>query len=145
MPTLSQYFLRGGFLCLAIGLIPGGLILLQKGTGWYPSLWVLLPAHTYLVLIGGLSQITLGMMYWILPRVDQTRSRSWLAWSSYSMLNAALLLMISHPLWELFGDARATALTFTGAGLLQSGAALTFVLHSWPRIRSATLVPRLPR
>ena len=31
MPTLSRCFLRGGLLCLAIGMIPGGLILLQKG------------------------------------------------------------------------------------------------------------------
>jgi len=53
MPILSRCFLRGGLLCLAIGMVPGGLILLQKGTGWFPVLWVLLPAHTYLVLIGG--------------------------------------------------------------------------------------------
>ena len=56
MPTLSRCFLRGGFLCLALGLLPGGIILLQKGTGWLPFAWVLLPAHTYLVLIGGISQ-----------------------------------------------------------------------------------------
>ena len=70
MPTLSRCFLRVGLLCLAIGMVPGGLILLQKGTGWFPVLWVLLPAHTYLVLIGGLSQCTLGVCYWIFPRFE---------------------------------------------------------------------------
>lgn len=143
MPKLSQYFLRGGFLCLALGLVPGGLILLQKGTGWYPSLWVLLPGHIYLVLIGGLSQITLGMSYWMLPRLEQGRGRgrTGLAWSSYLMLNSALLLMISHPLLEMLWGPWVAPFAFTGTGVLQSGAAVAFVLHTWPRIRPGTVAP----
>ena len=107
MPTLSRCFLRGGLLCLAIGMIPGGLILLQKGTGWFPVLWVLLPAHTYLVLIGGLSQCTLGVCYWIFPRFDggASRGNTTLAWCSYITLNAALGLVVLHPLLQvLYGD-----------------------------------------
>ena len=107
MPTPSRCFLRGGLLCLAIGMIPGGLILLQKGTGWFPALWVLLPAHIYLVLIGGLSQCTLGVCYWIFPRFDggASRGNTTLAWCSYIMLNAALGLVVLHPLLQvLYGD-----------------------------------------
>jgi hypothetical protein len=128
-------------------LIPGGLILIQKGTGWFPALWVLLPAHTYLVLIGGMGQLTLGMCYWILPRFDGgvSRGNTTLAWSSYAMLNGALALVIVHPLCEMLGGTLATALVFTGAGILQSGAALTFVLHIWPRIRPATVGLRRPQ
>ena len=60
MPKLSQYFLRGGFICLAVGMLAGGLILVQKGTGRFPDLWVLLPAHIYLVLVGGVTQCAFG-------------------------------------------------------------------------------------
>ena len=144
MPTLSRYFLRGGILYLALGLLPGGIILLQKGTGWLPLAWILLPAHTYLVLIGGISQFTLGVCYWIFPRFGggTSRGNTLLAWLSYATLNAALGLVIFHlPIQVLFG-APAANLAFAGAGILQSVAALAFVLHIWPRIRAAEPTPR---
>jgi hypothetical protein len=144
MPTLSRCFLRGGLLYLAIGVIPGGLILLQKGTGWFPTLWVLLPAHTYLVLIGGLSQCTLGVCYWIFPRFGggASRGNTTLAWCSYITLNAALGLVVLHPLLQvLYGDG-AAHVAFASAGTLQVLAALTFVWHIWPRIRPSATVAR---
>lgn len=144
MPTLSRCFLRGGFLCLAFGMLPGGLILLQKGTGWLPVAWVLLPAHTYLVLIGGISQLTLGVCYWIFPRFDggASRGNTTLAWASYALLNAALALVIFHLPVQVLCGARAANLAFAGAGILQSLAALAFVLHIWPRIRASAPTPR---
>src|SRR5215467_11810163 len=144
MPTLSRYFLRGGLLCLALGVVPGGVILLQKGTGWLPLAWVLLPAHTYLVLIGGISQFALGVCYWIFPRFGGggSRGNTTLAWLSYAMLNAALGLVIFHlPIQVLWGTAAANV-AFAGAGILQSLAALAFVLHIWPRIRASAPTPR---
>jgi len=143
MPTLSRCFLRGALLCLAIGMLPGSLILLQKGTGWFPVFWVLLPAHTYLVLIGGMGQFTLGMCYWIFPRFDQGTSRgnTTLAWASYAMLNAAIGLVVLHPLCELLFGSVAANLAFACAGTLQGGAAIAFVLHIWPRIRPSATRP----
>ena len=144
MPALSRCFLHGGLLCLALGMLPGGIILLQKGTGWLPLAWVLLPAHTYLVLIGGISQFTLGVCYWIFPRFGggASRGNTTLAWCSYVMLNAALGLVIFHlPIQVLYGSMAAN-LAFAGAGILQSLAALAFVLHIWPRIRASTPAPQ---
>ena len=110
MPTLSRCFLRGGLLCLALGMIPGGLILLQKGTGWFPVFWVLLPAHTYLVMIGGLSQCTWACVTGSSRALTEALSRgnTTLAWCSYAMLNAALGLVVLHPLLQgLYGDVAA--------------------------------------
>ncbi|MGE3539729.1 MAG: hypothetical protein AB7N91_20150 [Candidatus Tectimicrobiota bacterium] len=144
MPTLSRCFLKGALLSLAIGIVPGALILCQKGTGWFPGLWVLLPAHTYLVLIGGMSQFALGMCYWIFPRLagKASRGNTTLAWMSYGLLNAAIALIVLHPLVDEFLGAVASRWAFTIAGVLQAGAALTFVLHIWPRIRPAEPVSR---
>ena len=144
MPTLSRCFLRGGLLCLALGMLPGGIILLQKGTGWLPLAWVLLPAHTYLVLIGGISQCTLGVCYWIFPRFGRGTSQGHtiLAWLSYAMLNAALGLVVFHLPIQVLCGAMAANLAFAGAGILQSLAALACVLHIWPRIRASEPTPR---
>jgi len=130
--------------CLAVGILFGGVLLLHKGTGWLPWAWVLLPAHIYLVLIGGISQVTLGVCYWIFPRFGggASRGRSWFAWGSYAVLNAALGLVICHPLIELLLGAVTATWAFAAAGMLQGLAALAFVLHIWPRIRASAATPR---
>jgi len=51
------------------------------------------------------------------------------------MLNAALGLVVLHPLLEWLFGSLAAGLAFACAGMLQGGAALAFVLHIWPRIR----------
>ena len=136
MPRLSRFFLRGGFICLAVGMLAGGLILVQKGIGGFPFFWVLLPAHVYLVLVGGVTQCALGVSYWILPRLaGKGRGNTTLAWSSYWALNAAILLIALHPAVEVGLGAPAAGATFVSGGVLQGVAAIVFALHAWPRIR----------
>lgn len=138
MPRLSRFFLRGGFICLAVGMLAGGLILVQKGTGHFPVLWILLPAHIYLVLVGGVTQCALGVSYWILPRLaGQGRGNTALAWSSYWALNAAILLVALHPAVEVVLGGPAARAAFVFGGLLQGVAAIAFAWHAWPRIRAS--------
>ena len=144
MPRLSRCFLRGGFICLALGMLVGGLILVQKGTGRFPYFWVLLPAHVYLVLVGGVTQCALGVSYWILPRlgVGKGRGNTALAWASYWALNTAILLVALHPAVEIALGMPAAGVAFAGGGLLQVVAAVAFALHAWPRIRPSQARPR---
>lgn len=142
MPTLSRSFIKGGLLCLAVGMTAGGLLLASKGTGYLPGLWVLLPAHVYLVLIGGLSQCALGVSYWIFPRQQRVRRHGLLAWLSYLALNTALLLVVCHVPVQLLLGPWAASRAFISAGVLQGLAAVTFVLHIWPRIRAAESTAR---
>ena len=141
MPRLSRFFLRGGFICLAVGMLAGGLILVQKGTGRFPFFWVLLPAHIYLVLVGGVTQCALGVSYWILPRLaGKGRGNTALAWSSYWTLNTAILLVALHPAVEIALGASAADATFVCGGVLQGLAAAGFALHAWPRIRRSQAI-----
>ena len=138
MPRLSRFFLRGGFICLAVGMLAGGLILVQKGTGRFPVLWILLPAHIYLVLVGGVTQCALGVSYWILPRLaGKGRGNTASAWSSYWALNAAILLVALHPAVEVTLGRAAASAAFVCGGLLQGVAAIAFAWHAWPRIRAS--------
>ena len=138
MPRLSRFFLRGGFICLAVGMLAGGLILVQKGTGRFPVLWILLPAHIYLVLVGGVTQCALGVSYWILPRLaGRGRGNTASAWSSYWALNAAILLVALHPAVEVILGRAAASAAFVCGGLLQGVAAIAFAWHAWPRIRAS--------
>ena len=141
MPRLSRFFLRGGFICLAVGMLAGGLILVQKGTGRFPFFWVLLPAHIYLVLVGGVTQCALGVSYWVLPRLaGKGRGNTALAWSSYWTLNTAILLVALHPAVEIALGASAAGATFVCGGVLQGLAAAGFALHAWRRIRRSQAI-----
>jgi len=137
MPKLSRLFLRSGFICLAVGMLVGGLILVQKGTGRFPFFWILLPAHIYLVLVGGFMQCALGVSYWIFPRLPgKGRGNTALAWSSYWSLSTAILLIALHPAAEALMGAAGEA-AFVCGGLLQGVAAVAFAWHAWPRIRAS--------
>ena len=109
--------------------------------------WFLKTAMLYFLVSFGLSGVllmALGVCYWIFPRFGggASHGNTTLAWFSYVMLNVALGLVICHlPIQVLYGSMAAN-LAFAGAGVLQSLAALPFVLHIWPRIRASAASPQ---
>lgn len=141
MPRLSCWFVRASLIHLSIGAVFGGLILSAKG---FPAAmswaWLLLAAHIQVMVGGWLVQLTLGMAYWLLPRLDaygERGSPAW-AWTSFAAINsgvggAALLLLIRtwwHTPWL---DALLVA-----AALGQIMALLAFARHAWPRVAPVT-------
>jgi hypothetical protein len=142
MPRQSCWFIRASLLHLSVGVVLGGLILSAKGfpaaLGWA---WLLLPAHIQVLVGGWLIQLTLGMAYWILPRLDGVGERGspgW-AWTSFGALNGgvggAALLLIARTFRQA---AWLDALLIVAAGL-QLLALLTFARHAWPRIQPITV------
>jgi hypothetical protein len=142
MPRLSAWFIRASLLHLATGVVLGGLILTAKGfptaLGWA---WLLLPAHIQLLVGGWLIQLTLGMAYWILPRLSGAGERGnpgW-AWTSFGALNvgvggAALLLLVRGFWPALWLDALLIL-----AAVLQVLALAAFARHAWPRVQPVTV------
>lgn len=137
MPRLSCWFIKAAFAHLGVGVALGGLILSAKGLplsfGWA---WALLPAHIQLLAGGWLIQLTLGMAYWILPRLDGggARGREIWAWTSFWTLNgsvtASALLLLVRP----FVEGRWLASTLVAAAVAQLLALGTFAFHIWPRL-----------
>jgi hypothetical protein len=132
MPLLSRFYIRTALLWLALGTTLGGIILWNKASP-IPGAWQLLTAHITLVTWGWILQLTLGVAYWILPRVSgprfgAERPRPWLAVAAYVLLNAALV----------FG-AVVSLLPVPWPGILVAAlellALLLFALHAWPRVR----------
>ena len=139
MPRLSAWFLRSALAHLGVGVMLGGLILSAKGLA--PALswaWLLHQAHAQLLVGGWLVQLTLGIAYWILPRLDGagTRGRTTAASFSFYALNAgvdsAALLLALRP----FYPAPWVARLLIPAALLQALALTAFVYHAWPRVRT---------
>lgn len=137
MPRLSCWFVRSSLLHLAVGVSLGGLILSAKGIppifGWS---WSFLAAHIQLLVGGWLTQLAMGVAFWILPRPRTgERLRVRWAWASFGALNigvdgAALLLSV-----RAFIPAAPVTNLIILMALLQTLALLAFAYHAWPRVR----------
>jgi hypothetical protein len=135
MPLLSRCFVRSALVCLAVGFTIGGLILASKGGAADPRFWDWLPEHIILLLFGWLVQLTLGVAYWILPRMNLAdRGRQRWAWAACvaSQIGIGLLLLSLLRLWiPVAGD------FFVLAVFVQAAAVVFFVVHAWPRVHAA--------
>jgi hypothetical protein len=104
-------------------------MLWNKGVPFDPLVWRLLPAHIEFLLFGWLVQLGLGVAYWILPRFQTRRGNTTLAWLAWGLLNGGVWLVGLAPL------VAAPAVIGLSGHLAETGAALAFVAHAWPRIK----------
>lgn len=129
MPRLSIWMVRTALVHLLLGFTIGALLLANKGMPFYPALWRLLPLHSEILLLGWTLQLAMGVAFWILPRFDTARPRAGFAWAAYLLLNLGIVLVAASLVWVTVPQ-----LLFSGR-LAEVGAALTFALHAWPRVK----------
>ena len=129
MPRLSCWFIRSALAHLVLGVTIGALILSHKGIPFFPLAWRLLPAHIEFLLFGWIVQLAMGVGFWIFPRFWRARGNEKPAWLAFGLLNLGVWLAGVGPTL----GASAT-LTLVGR-LLETGAAVAFAVHAWPRIK----------
>lgn len=131
MPKLSRWAIRLALTYLLLGFTFGQLMLFNKGIPIHPGLWRLLPAHIEFLLVGWTAQLALATAHWIIPRFRGGHyGRTWAAWLAVGLLNAGVLLvgigpLLSGPSWLL-----------PAGRLAEVGAAISFALYIWPRVRA---------
>ena len=126
--------IRTALVHLLLGFTAGAALLAAKGVGGAPALWALRPLHVEWLLVGWTAQLTMGVAYWIFPRVALRRDvtgSSAPVWFTFAALNTGL--------W-LAGLGAVEPRAFNGwaalAGrLLEVGAAAAFVVAMWRRVR----------
>lgn len=133
MPRLSRYFIRASLIYLLLGLTAGALILANKGILFAPLVWVLLPLHIETMFVGWMSQLALGVAFWILPRLPGDAPCGDERWSrvALTLINVGLLVAMTAPFnpWPW---------TSTLARSLEAVGFVAFVLGNWRRIYSPT-------
>jgi hypothetical protein len=131
MPRLSVIAIRLSLAYLFTGFTFGALMLANKGVPFWPALWVLLPSHYEILLLGWLVQLAMGMAFWILPRFAQGAARG------NEKLFAAAVIVLNLGIWLVIlgGWLSAPVLLVLGRAGEAAGAA-TFLLHAWPRVKA---------
>ena len=137
MPPLARWFIKSALVYFIVALFVG--ILLAAQTLWkLPNqLAALFPVYLHLLVLGWITQLIFGVVYWMFPKYskDKPRASEGFGWATFWLLNTGLLLRaIAEPL--------NTGQSGTGWGwmlvlsaLLQWLAGIFFVLNTWGRVK----------
>ena len=137
MPTLSRWFIKIGMLYFVVGLMMGALLLAQPVMGWSPRLQVLRPVYLHFLFIGWVTQIIMGVGYWMFPKLskEKPRGQEWLGWIVLVSLNVGMVLRaIGEPAIVLAPEA-GFGWTLAVASVLLLVAGWGFILNTWGRIK----------
>jgi hypothetical protein len=137
MPLLTRWAIRAAMLYLIVGMIAGALYWLNILQPLWPPLGALNPVYIHLLVVGWLTQLIYGVMYWMFPIIsrDNMRGDPRLAWAALIGLNAGLLLRVAFEPWRVLSPNGVNSAGLTLSAAVQVAAAFLVVAVCWPRVR----------
>lgn len=142
MPTLSRYFIKIGLIYLVVALLMGTIMRLQSIMNLPSQIQLLRPVYLHLIFIGWVTQIIMGVGYWMFPKLsrEKPRGNERIGWAVLILLNVGLILRsISEPGILISGDNEALKASFAWmlafASMLLLGAGWLFIFNTWGRIK----------
>ncbi len=137
MPTLTRWAIRAALVYLVAGLVAGALYWANAQWSFWPLLASLNPIYIHLLVVGWLTQLVFGVVYWMFPiiRKDNMRGDPRLAWSVFVLLNIGLILRAIFEPWRTLEASDLNGVGLALAALLQVIAGYLFVIVCWPRVR----------
>ena len=137
MPTLTRWFIKSSMLYLIGAMLLLLLISFNAVINLPPFVSFLNPVFFHLLVVGWVTQMIFGVIYWMFPIITRSNPRGSLSfgWAAYACLNVGLLLrVIGEPLLGTQPQITYGWLLVISA-FLQWLAAVFFVLITWPRIK----------
>lgn len=136
MPTLTRWFVKTSFIYLGLALIVGLLLEIQFMLK-FTSPGGLFPVYIHLFMLGWLTQLIFGVVFWMFPKfsAEQPRGNEALGWWTYALLNTGLVLRsLAEPVNSIQPNPL-SRWTLVLSAFIQFLAGLLFVLNSWGRVR----------
>lgn len=133
MPLLTRLFLKAAlfYLILALGT---GILLDLPGADPISGLF---PVYLHTLTFGWLTQLIFGVALWMFPKYskEKPRGHEYLAWATFILLNAGLILrIVFEPLHGTL-PSPLTGWMLVMAALMQWLAGTAFVANTWVRVR----------
>ena len=140
MPPIARTFVKASFLYFLAAFLLGALMMLDRWLGFSRWLGAIYMSQLHLLLVGWITQLAIGVAYWIFPRFlkeqdPRPRGSGTLAWLVLISLNAGLLLRFAAEPFYLMDAQPWLAALMALSGLLQALGAIGFGWMIWGRIR----------
>ena len=138
MPLLTRWVIRTAMLYLVIGMVIGLLYWANVQWSFAPIMSTLNPTYLHMLVVGWLTQLIFGVIYWMFPIIskDNMRGDTRLAWAVFGLLNAGLIMRIVCEPWRAVDPNDVNGLGLVLSALLQVLAAYLFIVVCWPRVRA---------
>ena len=137
MPTLTRWFIKTALVYFAVALLMGIATQAAVILPFPPTITALRPVYTHLLMVGWVTQLIIGMAYWMFPKYSQAHPRGSerLGWATYVLLNAGLLLrVVVEPLMTTqSGNGLGWLLAISA--VLQFLAGWAFIINTWGRVK----------
>jgi hypothetical protein len=137
MPTLTRWYLKTSLVYLFAALVIGVLLVGMSPLRLPPEIGALSPVFFHLLMVGWVTQLIFGVVYWMFPKVSRENPRGnlWVAWGTYLALNVGLLLRaVSEPMASLTGSS-GWGIGLVLSAALQWIAGMAFVASTWGRVK----------
>ena len=137
MPRLTRYFIKTALVYLALSLVLGALLAARSALALPDELAAFSPVFFHLFMVGWVTQLIFGMLFWMLPKYSKERPRGYeqAAWAAYWLINSGLVLrIIGEPLTALRSEWGLGWLLGLSA-LLQLSGGWAFIFNAWPRVK----------
>ena len=138
MPPITRWFVKSAFIYLVAAMA----VRLLQSAGTFanlsPYLNALGPVYFHMFLVGWVTQLIFGVVFWMFPKYTQEdpRGSDRLGWSTFWLINIGLgLRVIAEPMNTLNPDTGWGWLLAISA-ILQWLAGLGFVINTWARVKA---------
>ena len=137
MPPLTRYFIKTALVYFVLALLTGVLLLARSTLDLPPEIAALSPVYFHMLMVGWVTQLIFGMLFWMLPKFskEQPRGNERLVWASYILINVGLIFrIIGEPLVAIKPDWNFGWLLMLSA-LLQLIGGWSFLVNAWSRVK----------
>lgn len=137
MPTLTRLYAKTSLLYLVAALLLALVFALAQATTLPPLLAAAGPVYFHLFLVGWVTQLIMGVVFWMFPKHSRERPRGSerLALATYALLNAGLLLRVVGEPARAVDPAPLWGWLLVASAVLQWLAGVGFVGNTWGRVK----------
>ncbi len=137
MPRLTRWAIKAAMLYLIAGVAMEALYWVQGLWSLWPPLAALNPTYIHLLVVGWLTQLIYGVIYWMFPIISKhnMRGNSHLAWAALMLLNLGLLMRVVFEPWRTLSPTPVNGVGLLVSAVVQVLGGYLIVLVCWPRVR----------
>ncbi len=137
MPRLTRWFIKTALLYFVAALLLAVLLASRAVLSLPAAVNTLNPVYFHLLMVGWVTQLIFGVVFWMFPKASPTRPRGSerLGWATYALLNAGLLLRAVAEPWHAMTPGAFPGGALAVSAVLQWLAGLAFVVNTWPRVK----------